>query len=55
MVKGERGISGTYPLKPGQDVPEWAVPDERGYRLLLQSEGVDRDGYELDRFEGSRA
>lgn len=38
VVTGHRGISITYPLKPGQEVPEWATPDERGYRILVWAE-----------------
>ena len=47
VVKGERGISATYPPFPDGSIPNYtsAVPEGDGYRKRLWTEGTDLNGH----------
>lgn len=47
VVKGQRGISATYPPFPDGSIPDYvgATPEADGYRQQLWTAGTDPDGY----------
>lgn len=46
VVKGERGISATYPLRPDGSIPNYVgvTPEGDGYRQHVWTEGTDPNG-----------